>query len=302
MADSDVESSPSSTTGGAAAVIQTTQTSTHVSWGHKLHLPQFTTDAAVAWFMRAECQFRLNKITCETTKADMIMSMLPTDVFNKISPWLQTQTGALRYEDLRAKLIKAYDIPVPVRAQRALDLMSTPLGDSLPSQAYTELARLLQLDEMDASGKPKEISLSREIFLRRLPQTIRAQLEGAENMSEEDLVEKADRLCLADKAARYAASTSVNNIEPGPPPREEEEADTGINAVHPGRPPFHRGRPAPPRRKQQQQQHQYHHGNASQHRPDNHHPSPELPHWCYYHRVWGNKARRCVPPCRHPKN
>ena len=153
MVDSDINSSTSLATGGSGAFLQQmTQTATHVSLGQKLHLPPFTPKSVIAWFQRAEVHFRLAKITDETTQADLVMELLPMEVFDKISPWLKQKSGTIKYPELRSRLVDIYSLPIPVRAQRALNLMTTPLGDTCPSDAWNELISLLQLDKLDSQG------------------------------------------------------------------------------------------------------------------------------------------------------
>ena len=172
MADSDATSSSSLVAGGAGAfnqIQQTTHTAT-VSTAQKLQLPPFTPNSAATWFQRAEVHFRLAAVTNEALKADMVLAMLTAESFEKISSWLKSQPESIKYPDLKLQLVNAYAVPVPVRAQKALDLMLTPLGDTRPSEAWRELMNLIMLDEVDDNGKPREISLSKEIFLRHLPQ------------------------------------------------------------------------------------------------------------------------------------
>ena len=300
MTDGDIDSTTPLATGGPGAfgsLHQVTQTSTHVSLGPRLHLPPFTPKSATAWFQRAEVHFRLNKVTDDAIKADMVMAMLTTDVFDKMSPWLRAQTDSITYPQLKDRLVNAYALPIPVRAQRALDLMMTPLGDTTPEDAWNELIDLLQLNEVDDAGRPKEIFLSREIFLRRLPQNIRAQLEGAEEMETADLVKKAGKLSVANRVARYAATTNINAVDVD----DNEDLEPDINAVH-ARKPFHQRSQRPPRQRQQQPQRQQQQQPYQQQPSSNMCPGADVPPWCFYHKLWGSNARKCKQPCSYPKN
>ena len=297
MADSDVDSSTSLAAGGhggsGAVIQQLTQTATQVSVGQKLHLPTFTPKSADAWFLRAESQFRLANISNETTQADLVISMLSTEVFDKIAPWLRRVTGPIKYQGLKQQLKEVYSLPPSVRAQRAINLIASPLGDSKPSEAWDELIELLRIGEVDDQGRSLEVSLHKAIFLSRLPHQIRAQLEGAEEMDEDALVQRANNLHLADKAAKQAVATNINAVSV--PEDEEIPSTPDTNAVYSRRPPDARHRSG---RHHQQQNHQ----KQALQKQSAHPPASDLPNWCYYHRVWGNKSRRCTPPCRYPKN
>ena len=234
----------------------------------------------------------------------MVLSMLDAATFERISPWLQTQPGTVQYAALKKQLLQIFTIPVTVRAQRALDLMLTPLGDTRPSESWRELEKLVMLDEVDADGKHREISLPKEIFLRRLPRNVRAQIEDAEDMEMAALVTKADKLFLAEKASRYAATQAVNEVQEAPPPEPDQEDEVEVNAVnhrrtfeprqppHFYRQPHHRdARPHPAAKRFQQQKQHF--------RPP--HPASK-DCWCRYHKEFGTRAFRCSPPCSFSKN
>ena len=284
----DIISTTSLANEGTTAAISIPAPTTG-SVSRTIRLPPFSQKHTTSWFQRAEVHFRTMGVTDDTTKADLVMMILPEEVFNKISPWLSTKTDTVTYQELKKKLTATYTLSKPARAQRVLDLITTPMGDASPSEAWDELVGLLMLDEVDDKGQRREICLSREIFLRRLPQNIRAQIPNAEDIEMKALVNLADELHEAAKASRHAATTSVRVVEEQPEPVME------INAVHRQRPPFNRtrGPKQPPQRQQQPQQQQPHRRQ---------HSSPELPNWCYYHRVFGSLAQKCTQPCRFPKN
>ena len=311
MTGDDVHSPTSLATEGAAAiedaqVVQNVQTSTRVSVSHNVRLPPFSQQHTSSWFLRAEAHFRTQKITDKYLKADLVMTVIPEEVFNKIAPWITSKPGAIAYDDLKAKLTETYTLPVPVRAQRVLDLIATPLGDAKPSEAWDEIIGLMTLDEVDERGDRKMIDLSREIFLRRLPKNIRAQIPDAEILPKNVLVEMAEKLHEAAKASRFAASTTINLVED-----QDAVEETEINAIH-GRKPW-QNQSRPPRQPQPQPQpqphpHSYQQGRRQQQpqRPTHSRWRPkdqeEARPWCFYHQAFGSKARNCQAPCTFPKN
>ena len=250
----------------------------------------------------------MHNISDQTKMADAVLMKLDAPTFEMISPWLKTHPGPVAYTALKQQLTTLFDVPVTIRAQRALDLMLTPLGDTRPVEAWRELQKLVTLDEVNSDGTQREISLTKEIFLRRLPKHVRAQIENAENMKMDDLVQKADNLYLADRASRYAATHSVNEVQESEDTEHHEEQETEVNAIHQNRRPEPRfqphrqrfPRPQPSfRRFQQPQQH---------HRPphpvsNNYNSSSNYnPAWCRYHNSFGSRARNCVHPCSFSKN
>ena len=193
-------------------LLQNTLTATRVSVGHTMRLPPFSQSNPSSWFHRVEVIFRVSKVIDDTSKADQILATLPEEVFTKLTPWLDTKDGPIAYLDLKAKILDTYSMPIAVRAQRVLDLIHQPLGDTNPTEAWDELQGLLHVPGFNTDGTRREISLAREIYLRRLPKDIRAHLTEADSMPMEDLVRKARHLYDAAKASSHAATPSTNAV------------------------------------------------------------------------------------------
>lgn len=64
------------------------------------------------------------------------MTALPEVVLNRISPWLDVQPDKVTYTDLKNKLLRSYSMPMSERVQRTFDLLSQPLGDASPREAW----------------------------------------------------------------------------------------------------------------------------------------------------------------------
>ena len=240
-------------------------------------LPPFSCTSTVSWFLRAEIHFRSVNLTDEEAKADAVMKAMTDETFERISSWVDAHPGRVKYQDLKKKMTATFSLSVPVRAARIIDLASQPLGDIGPLQAWDELRGLVMLPDVDADGKRKEISLTKEVFLRRLPQTVRAQITDAITLSMDDLAAKAQELFDAEKASRYAATLSLNAVD-----LEEEEQSVDTNAII----------------RQNQRRFQPHSGKSSR----AYREKTSNPAWCFYHNTFGERARKCRPPCKYPKN
>ena len=340
MADEGVPSSTLATEGpgaynGQAQVANASPTRRSPGNNH-VKLPPFSTRQPTAWFQRAECNLRIAGITDEGQKADQIISSLPEEVFEKISSWMASIPRQIQFPELKKKLTDLYALSIPARAQRVMDLMHSPLGDSNVRESWDEIRGLMLTDEVDDHGQRKVLDLSREIFLRRLPKNVRAQLAGADALDMTDLVEKAYNLHEAAKASRFAATAAVNQVDV-----KDEEGEPGdgdeddINAVHetPGRRPAFNsrfqsqqgprprssthnswGRPPQPRPEWRQQPQQMpNHGPRLQKPVQQRFFSRQQPlpfdddddsrsSWCRFHRLHGANAVRCKRPCRFPRH
>ena len=250
-----------------AQLLQETHTTRSVAVSQRLKLPPFSRNCTTAWFQRAEVHFRIANLTDESAKADQVMAILPEEIFAKISTWLETSEGPIRYEALKGKLTEIYSLPVTERAQRVLDLINQPLGESTVMEAWDELKGLLLLPGYDEDGRRREISLSGEILLRRLPQNVRAGLTDTDSLEMDDLVKRAQSLHEAAKASTQAAAHSVNQVD------EDSPDEDSVYMV--GR------RNWPPKKKYD--------GPSKKRNEDQ--------SWCRFHKKFGKDAWRCVPPC-----
>lgn len=237
-------------------------------------LNTFSTMEPRAWFRRTEGRFRIAKISTQTTMADYVMQALPDDVFQNITPWLDDQPDALEYETLKSYLLSRYSKSATDRAQLILRLASQPLGDQTADQAWNEIVSLSRLNEIDPiTKKLKEIDLRREIFLQRLPESVRTALPEAEDDPMEDLVKRADKLLIACRASCQGRRPAISNIE-----CEEVNAATAVRMK----------RQAQQRRDQKPALSGKNEVKLSALTPSG---------LCGYHQRFGNEARRCAPGC-----
>ena len=139
-----------------------------------------------------------------TTKADYVIQALPEEVFSAITPWLDDQPETLSYDLLKQYLLTEYSSAATDRAQRILRLASQPIGDQTAKQSWNEIVSLSRLNETDPStGKLREIDLRREVFLQRLPETIRASLPQAYDVSMDELMKHRHKFKLRKRWIDY---------------------------------------------------------------------------------------------------
>ena len=286
----------------------------------ELKLPPFSPIDAHHWFQRAEIKFRRRNISRDETKVDHILEAVPEDVFPRISEWLTQKGDAVTYSDLRNHLLRMYTPSAANRAATILRLSTQDLGDQRPSEALLDLQALVRLPP-DEDGNTRTLDLLRELWLRRLPEPVREALTNAQDMTYEELREKADALLDASTAASQRQQVCVIDEDPllqEDPPTENtqvaaaqatkwfQKTATTYNKrlPPPGRhlrpyppsvfpspvpptPVYHHPVSAPTRRLPQQQQ------------PRQLPPGNKV---CYYHSTFGPEAKKCQPGCTWPKN
>lgn len=240
----------------------------------------------MAWFFRAEIQFRLRRITSNTTKSDMILEAMPQDVFSRISSWLMSFPNHIPYEELKEGLMNRFCMTPSTRAAQVIASSRQPIGDQRVHASYNQFQALARLPTT-TGAQPKELDMLRELWLLKLPQPIRAALPNASTMPLDDLLDQADALMEANKASNhhqpvFAANSTASANTASPNASADEHLDTDDSAA-----PAQWKRPATDRWRRQptaQRQHR------------------TLPDICYYHAKFGQKARNCEEPCKFSKN
>ena len=90
-------------------------------------LTQFSEDNPRAWFLMAETRFHINKITDDIGKTGKVLEALTPAVFNRIAPWLGTQSSTeIKYEDLKEELLAFYTPSSQTRTKQILDMVNNP--------------------------------------------------------------------------------------------------------------------------------------------------------------------------------
>ncbi|CAN7993850.1 unnamed protein product, partial [Ixodes hexagonus] len=230
-----------------------------------IKLPPFWTADPELWFLQVESQFTARHITADLTKYHHVVSSLPPTTASEIRDLLFAPPANDAYGTLKRTLIRRVTPSEPQRLQQLL--READLGDRTPSQLLRQMQQLLG---STASGL--DSLLLREIFLQRLPTSVRMVVIST---GEKDLLKLAE---LADALMAVATpSVAAVQAEPTQPDQLHEiraeisrlaSTVAALQASGSHAP----GRSATPRPQQTQKV-------------------------CWYHRKYGNAARNCVPPC-----
>ena len=258
-----------------------------------VQIPVFDVANIREWFRIAESQFRIKGIKNSTTKAELIISKFPSEVFQKIMPWIDEQADPdnISYNDLKSEVLRIFTWKEPQRAQRALQMIQDGLGDNDPESIYQELLILRKLPD------GKEVDLWKEIFLQIMPKDIREKIENTDQLNLSNIVERCQKFWISHISTRNnrntanivasstcnSPSTDFNQIEMVDSVTSRRsnvsfQARKGPSSFP--RNEIQRNPPLPPK-----------------------HCFNEKGH-CYYHDKFGNRARRCMDGCswRVPKN
>lgn len=233
-------------------------------------LPPFWTADPELWFLQVESQFAARRITADQPKYHHVVSSLPPATASEIRDLLLAPPAENAYNTLKQTLIRRVTPSEPQRLQQLL--READLGDRTPSQLLRHMQQLL-----GSTAVGLDSLLLREIFLQRLPTSVRMVLTST---GEKDLSKMAE---VAD-ALMAVATPSVGAVQAEPPPPDQlQEIRMEISRLASTVAALQTSSSRPPSQGSTTRSHQQH-------------------KVCWYHRKYGNAARNCVPPCEHAGN
>ena len=242
-----------------------------------LKLPPFWPNDPLVWFAQVEAQFHTRNITSQPTKFAYIVSSLQPEIAQEIRDIFLQPPVDRPYDTLKSELIKRTSASEQRRLHQLL--ISEELGDRKPTQLLRKMRQLLGEQRL-------EEGILRQLFLQRLP--LNAQLilaSTADTLPLDQIAATADKIL---EVAPPAPNISALQQTPPPasvaPPTELATLHTKVEQLtaqveslvnhlqlQPSR--YTRSRsPSLMRRS-------------------------SLPPLCWYHRRYGNNARKCTPPC-----
>ena len=222
-------------------------------------LPQFWAADPIVWFAQVEAQFGLAHVVSEQTKYGHVVAILPPEAAAEVRDLLLSPPDIQPYTKLKELLLERLT-PSPQKQLRQL-LNTEELGDRTPSKLLRSMRRLM-------GAQAGEDALLRELFLQRLPSQVQMILAASPQDSLDALAKLADKVMENSPAS----ITSVNSSITAPQNTVAEQMAELTAAVT-------NLKLSQDKRSNSQAQHKL--------------------NLCYYHRRFGNKARKCQPGCTH---
>ena len=167
-----------------------------------IKLPTFWAQQPEVWFLQAEAQFHIRKITDDTTKYYHVVAALDQETSGRVLDTLSAPPGDNKYTDLKQRLLTTFGLSKRERASKLLHLH--PLGDRKPSELMDEMLSLL--------ADHGFCFLAEQLFLEKLPEDIRLQLSNDDFSNPRALATKADVLWIA----KQQAATAINKVTSQP--------------------------------------------------------------------------------------
>ena len=167
-----------------------------------IKLPTFWAQQPEVWFLQAEAQFHIRKITDDTTKYYHVVAALDQETSGRVLDTLSAPPDDNKYTDLKQRLLTTFGLSKREQASKLLHLH--PLGDRKPSELMDEMLSLL--------ADHGFCFLAEQLFLEQLPEDIRLQLSNDDFTHPRALATKADVLWIA----KQQAATTINNVTSQP--------------------------------------------------------------------------------------
>ena len=233
--------------------------------------PPYWPQDPILWFARVEAMFRSRGITAQRTMFDHVVGSLEHQFATDVRDVLLSPPSTNPYNILKSELIKRTQASPQQRLRQLLTLEE--LGDRKPSQLLRHLQQLLGDTVM-------EESLLRELFVHKLPSSVQMVIASTpDSTSIVQLAELADRIIEVSDHSRSSVSLPVSEVSSESPGLLELSAQVASLTAAVARLTKCRSDPSLPGE------------------PRASSPSDSTTGWCYYHRRFGAKAKKCQKPC-----
>ena len=166
-------------------------------------LPAFWPTEPAGWFVQAESQFATKNVIADQIKYDNLVGALDKETVTRVLDLLVAPPNTDKYNTLKNRLMGSLSLTRRDRAARIMDL--GPLGDE---------SAIARLDRMQAlrGSEPIDI-LWEEVFIRQLPDSVRASLANAPMTDMKEFAKMADNVILSQRNTAHQGYT-LSAIKP----------------------------------------------------------------------------------------
>lgn len=244
------------------------------------------------WFAILEHQFRTRRITNQYHKFTYALESMPSDIGASVRDLIISPPDDNPYDCLKEAVLRQC---LPSTEERLRQLLARqPIGDTKPSRHLAHLRSL-------AGPQFKDSDIVRELWVRALPRHIQITVTA---LLEDTTLDKAAQ--VADKIVARVGSEEGLLVATTHRPYRVDMDESPVRSDRP-RPRRVQERlsfqdriaqPEPVTCRPSQARSTYPKRRQSQARP-NEPPPARAPQqgYCWFHRQYGDNARRCRPPC-----
>lgn len=238
-----------------------------------LKLPTFWHKQPKLWFASIESEFTVYRIRSDDIKYSSVIRHLDEQALVNISEVIENPPETDKYNYLKKMLINRFTDSEEKRLRQIL--AGIELNDKKPSELLREIRHL--------SGGSLADSVLQTIWLQRLPHRIQTTLAVVENVPLIKLAELADKIADRDGGLQVAEVSNNSNS------KSPDFADLlrRIEALE-----VSRRRDRSKSRSRERRRFR-----SSSRNKENSNKDVKDTSICFYHKKFGDKAKRCTLPC-----
>lgn len=244
----------------------------------KLPLPVLHKEHVELWFIQLECWFTLNKILSDKVKFNTVISCMEPHILSQVFNIVKNPPSELKYNCIKAAIVAAYSDSSQQKFQKLLS--GIQLGDGRPSHLLNELRKV--------GGEISE-DILKNLWISRLPDQAKPILAASRGTIEE-LALIADAII---DSLGYSTAT-ISEVKH----QKSVEASTSSSSQHYNNDLQKQISQLNKRindltfkkRSSRSLVRERSHSNLRE-------KTPSRPPICWYHRNYGNEAKKCNKPC-----
>ncbi|KAH9578573.1 hypothetical protein MS3_00004718 [Schistosoma haematobium] len=258
-----------------------------------INVPPFSRLNPRIWFAQVEVQFQRRNIRSQASKYSFVLGLLPTEVASEVSDLIDNIPAPNPYDQLKQAIIQRTSLSDEKRLQQLLH--HCELGDKPPSQLLRHMRQLAGPYKFDDA-------FLKEIWLQRLPTVVRQFLCASSQTSDlESLANMADKILeVTPGTTPYVQAISETSNDKQTPIIASLTAELGelraqhertvaslenkLDALQLLISSFTSTRPRSCSRGSKNR------NNSKGNKNDD--------NICWYHKKYGDKARKCVTSCK----
>lgn len=254
-------------------------------------LAPFWAHSPTIWFVQAEAQFSLARVTADQSKYNYVVSSLPQDIAESIADLLQDPPTTNIYDKLKQTLIERNSLSLERRIKKIIS--DEEMGDKKPSEFYRSLKNL--------AGTTGTIGdeLIKKLWFQRIPHVINIALIPLKDGALNKLLEVADQVweALSTSNISSVSESSTSNLNKIPIVNTEsdkryERLEQEISELKQMVSNMASNRSRTPNRNNSRYR-----SNSFRNRSYSRERSNSRGRLCYYHFKFGELARKCTLPC-----
>lgn len=171
----------------------------------RVKLPNFWSNNPTTWFIQAEAQFQLARISVDSSKYYHVVASLPQDVAESVSDLLQDPPTTDMYKKLKTTLIDRHSLSIEARIRKLIS--GEEIGDKKPSDYFRTLQRVA------GNSTTVGTDLLKKLWLGRLPNVISIALVPHKDDELDKVLKVSDQIWEAMQNSNVSAIQNHSNLQ-----------------------------------------------------------------------------------------